>query len=394
MLKHRIKELLSNPAFILTVYVAAALVATLLKISLDLRPHAAEGYISRINNFIIYRNSFYHLAEHRDLYGYFPAEQYDEFLYSPTFAALFAPFAILPAYAGVVLWCIFNSVMVFLAVRLLPIGRQQKAFVLWFILIELLTAIQNVQVNPLIAALFLFAFSAFERKRLALAAFCVVLGLFIKVFGILAASLFLLYPQRFKFIAYSILWTIVLFLCPLVCVSFSELLALYQSWFHALTADHAKNIEDVSVMRMLSGVSGIALSERVRFGIQLGAVALFCIKYMRVKAYDSVTFRYFFLASAMIWCIIFNHAAESSTYIIAIAGVALWYVHEVKNKWTLALLILAFVLCSLSPTDVFPKTIRQHYIVPMALKALPCFLIWLKLEYDMLFRKDLVTLSD
>jgi hypothetical protein len=387
--QHRFYE---KPLFILSIYLLAAGIACLTKISIDLRVADTTNYISKVNNFIIYHNSFYHLIQHGNLYGYFPLEQYDEYLYSPTFALLMAPFAVLPPYAGVVVWCMFNAACMFYAVRFLPITTEKKTFIHWFILIELITAIQNVQVNPVVASLFLFTFVAFENKKIWLAALLIVLSVYIKVFGILGAALFLIYPGRLRFILYALLWSIVLFALPLIVISFDELIRHYQNWFHTLTADHAKNTEDVSVMRMLSGISGISFSESLRLGIQVGAVALFCVKYLRVQAYSNQTFRFFFVASAMIWSIIFNHAAESSTYIIAIAGAALWYTNEKRNKLNLALLILAFLLCCLSPTDIFPRFIRQNYVVPMALKSLPCFLIYLKLEYDMLFRKDFVTL--
>jgi hypothetical protein len=388
------KSILTKPLFILAIYIAAAIIASLLKIALDFRPHETVGYISKVNNFIIYRNSFFHLINHQNLYGYFPSEQYDEFLYSPSFALLIAPFAILPQYLGVVVWCVFNACCVFWAIHKLPDQYAKgKTFISWFVLIELLTSLQNVQVNPLVAALFLFAFTAFEKKQIALASLFIVLSVYIKVFGILGASLFLIYPDRLKFIAWSIVWTVVILALPLIVISPQELLTLYQNWMGALTADHAKNIEDVSVMRMISGISGVALSEHTRLFIQIAAVGLFCLKYLRWQAFNHPTFRIFFLSSAMIWSIIFNHAAESSTYIIAILGVAVWHQFTDRNKLTLSLIILAFLLCCLSPTDIFPRAIRQLYVVPMALKALPCFLIYLKLEYDMLFKKEFVNLK-
>lgn len=388
------KSVFNKPAFIASIYILATVVACVLKISLDFRPHDSIGYISKVNNFIIYRNSFFHLINHQNLYGYFPLEQYDEFLYSPTFALLIAPFAMFPTYVGVVIWCAFNAACVFWAIHQLPPSfDNKKTFIWWFVIIELLTAIQNVQVNPLIAALFVYAFTAFEKKQIALAALFIGLSTYIKVFGILGASLFLIYPERMKFIGWSIVWVIVFMLLPLVVISPSELITLYQNWFGSLTSDHAKNMEDVSVMKMLAGISGTTFSEQTRLMIQVGAVILFCFKYLKWNSFHYPTFRVFFVSSAMIWSIIFNHAAESSTYIIAVLGVALWYQFTERNKRTLTLIIVCFILCCLSPTDIFPRSIRQLYVVPMALKALPCFLIYLKLEYDMLFKKDFVNLN-
>jgi len=376
---------------IFIIYMLSAIAACMAKIALDLTPRA--NTVSTVNNFIIFRNSFYHLVDHITLYGNHPAEQYDLYKYSPTFALLFAPFAILPLYMGVIVWGLFNAGMLFWAIRSLPIDEHKKPFILWFILIELITSIQNTQVNPLIAAMFLFTFIAFEKKQLALAAFIVVLSAFIKVYGVLGAALFLLYPGRLKFVAYCMVWSMVLFAAPLICISFDELMAQYRGWKETISNDHQTRAVDVSVMRMIMAFAHVAFSDSIRLAIQLGGIAIFCIKYVRVKVFDKPYFRYLLLASIMIWSIVFNHLAESSTYIIAVTGVALWYAQSQRSRLDLALLIGVFVLSSLSPTDIFPPEVRGEYIVPYALKALPCFLVWIAIEYKMLTGKFTRALS-
>jgi hypothetical protein len=372
--------------FILSIYIAVAAVACIIKIALDLKPHDA-GYISKINNYIIFKNSFTHLLQHVSLYGEYPAEQYDLYKYSPTFALLFAPFAILPTYIGAVLWAICNAVLLFVAVLKLPIETSKKTFVWWFMLIELITSIQNSQVNPIIAALFIFTFIAFEKKQIAVAALLIVLSTYIKVYGILGASLFLLYPGKIKFMLYGLLWNAILFFAPMIIISFDELINQYKGWQQTIENDHQTRAVDVSVMRFIMGIGNIEFNDKLRLGIQLGGIAAFCIKYARVSFYKEFNFRFLFLTSIMIWSIVFNHLAESATYIIAIAGIALWYTTETKNKPALVLLIACFVLSSLSPTDIFPRSIRQVYIVPYALKALPCFMVWVLIEYKLLSGK-------
>lgn len=376
----------SNPTFILVIYTVAAAAACLAKIAIDLKPHDIS-YISKINNFIIFRNSFFHLIDGLTLYGPYNAEQYDLYKYSPTFALLFAPFAILPKYIGVTLWSIANAVILFTAIAKMPIAPNYKTFVWWFALIELITSIQNVQVNPIIAGLFIFTFNAFEKKQFWLAALLVVLSMYIKVYGVLAACLFLLYPQKLKFVGWGLLWFIVLFFLPLLIIPFDALLTQYQGWQQTITNDHQSRAVDVSIMRLIMAVLHIEFNNSIRLAIQISGIAIFCIKYLNIKRYNDFTFRYLFLCSAMIWVIVFNHLAESATYIIAIAGVALWYVSEGENKPVLMLLIATFILSCLSPTDIFPAAIRKMYIVPYALKALPCFIIWVLIEYRLLFGK-------
>jgi hypothetical protein len=43
-------------------------------------------------------------------------------------------------------------------------------------------------------------------------------------------------------------------------------------------------------------------------------------------------------------------------------------------------------LTSFSPSDLFPKFIRDEFIKPYSLKALPCVLIWLAVSYQLLTR--------
>ena len=55
-----------------------------------------------------------------------------------------------------------------------------------------------------------------------------------------------------------------------------------------------------------------------------------------------------------------------------------------KNKVNIALFVFAFILTSLSPTDIFPEYLREEFVKPYTLKAFPCIVIWLKIIYDMI----------
>jgi hypothetical protein len=85
--------------------------------------------------------------------------------------------------------------------------------------------------------------------------------------------------------------------------------------------------------------------------------------------------------------VIFNHMAESPTFIIAVAGVAIWFYSQKPTTLNIALLILAVVFTCLSPTDIFSTYVRKEIFQPYVVKAVPCILIWLKISYDLLFDK-------
>ena len=89
------------------------------------------------------------------------------------------------------------------------------------------------------------------------------------------------------------------------------------------------------------------------------------------------------LVSVLLWVVVFNHKAESPTFVIAFTGAALWYITSSRSGWETALFVAALLLTSLSPTDLFPAVVRREVIVPYALKALPCLLIWLVVVWEM-----------
>ena len=80
--------------------------------------------ISTENNFLIFRAAFDHLIAGQDLYAAYPATHADFFKYSPTFALLFAPFAVLPLVPGYVLWAVVCATAVCSGITLLLPSRH------------------------------------------------------------------------------------------------------------------------------------------------------------------------------------------------------------------------------------------------------------------------------
>ena len=78
---------------------------------------------SHINNFVIFRNVFYHSINHLNLYKEYPLEYADVNLYGPIFSIVIAPFAIFPVQVGFVLWSLFNAWILYFAIRKLPIQK-------------------------------------------------------------------------------------------------------------------------------------------------------------------------------------------------------------------------------------------------------------------------------
>jgi hypothetical protein len=339
---------------------------------------------SKYNNYIIFKQSFSHLTENKDLYQYYPKEHRDLYKYSPTFSVFFGIFTLLPNSVGLTVWNIINAFVFLVAIYYLPrLTLTQKGVILLICLIEFMTSIQNQQSNALLAGLIILTFGLLEKRNYWLATFCIVFSIYIKVFGIVGLALFLFYPEKWKLALYTLGWSLLLFVLPLLFINFDQLLFLYKSWGHLLDNDHTVSY-GFSVMGWLHTWFGYDPGKQI---ILIIGVLLFLVPMVRIKEYKNLTFRFLTLTSVLLWVIIFNHKAESPTFIIAMAGIAMWFITSEKNAVNIILFASAFILTSISPTDLFPKFIRDEYVTPFVLKAFPCILIWLKIIWDMVILK-------
>ena len=335
------------------------------------------------NNYIIFKQSFFHLVEGHDLYTLYPQEHWDLYKYSPTFALLFGAFAELPDFVGLLLWNLINTLALFLAVRKLPgVSFELKQVVAWFILIELFTSIQSAQSNALIAAMIVLALVLMEDKKFFLACLCIGLTVYIKLFGGLAFALCLLYPQRWRMAGYAIAVLAGLTLLPLVAIDGHQLTMQYESWWHLLQQDFQPN--SLSLLGVVNHWSGRVFPAT---GVLATGLVLFVLPFLRSSFYSDLRFRLGVLAMILLWMVVFNHKAESPTFVIAMTGIGIWYVAVPGLTVGRTVLVgLAFVFTSLSPTDLFPDFIQENFFEPWSVKAIPCFIIYFILLFEMTFK--------
>jgi hypothetical protein len=373
-----------NPYFIGGLFFLVVIMITAQNMLLSYHSHE-QGLIiqSHYNNYLIFKQSFFHLIGNKDLYQLYPSEHWDFFKYSPAFSLLFAPLAILPDALGLFLWNSLNVFVLFFALWNLPFQTfKTRLYIIGVIIIELITSVQNSQSNGLIAGLIIYAFILLERKKTALASLFIVLTIAIKLFGFVALALFIFYPDKFKAVLYALGWTLLLAFLPLLVISFSQLSFLYQSWAHLLYNDHSASM-GLSVQGWIYSWFGLNTGNMAL----ISGIILFCLPFLQYKYFSDTGFRLLFLSSILVWIVIFNHKAESPTYIIAMSGVAIWYFSRKFSIQNTILLVLALIFTVLSPTDLFPKSLRNNYVTPLVLKAVPCILIWCKITFDLIFFK-------
>ena len=373
------KPFFSNPRTLFGLWTLLAVVAGLTKIA----PH-------RHNNFLIFRGVFWHTIQKLSLYDFYPTEYNDHNHYGPIFSLVIAPFAVVPDAIGLLLWLVVLSLGMYYAVRRLPLEEGRQIFLYWFCAHELLTALQMQQFNIAIAAIIIGSFAAIEKGREVTAAFLIVLGTFVKLYGVVGLAFFFFVKRKPRFILALIGWSVVCFVAPMLISSPEYVVGQYVEWYERLAAKNGENtfslMQNISLLGMIRKASGSASYSDLL--VILPGLALFGLPYLRFGQYRHLAFRYAILSSVLLFVVLFSTGSESSTYIIPFAGIALWYTTSPwkRSGWDVALLVFAFVLSSLSPSDLFPRSLREAYVLPYALKALPPTLIWLRLSYELLTR--------
>ncbi|HXO73648.1 MAG TPA: hypothetical protein VN824_00435, partial [Puia sp.] len=116
-----------NLSIVLFAYVLISVIATAQGLFAGPKTYVPGGhsYIS-YNNFRIFKLSFYHLLQGKDIYQLFPDEHWDLYKYSPAFALCFGVLSWMPDSIGLLLWNLINSLCLFLGIRLLPGLSDEK----------------------------------------------------------------------------------------------------------------------------------------------------------------------------------------------------------------------------------------------------------------------------
>ncbi len=360
---------------LLGVYVLVALGAGLGEVLKGPRSYAGIEY-THYNNFVLFRNSFLHLAEGLDLYAFYVNEAFDLFKYSPAFAVLMAPFALLSEVPAFLLWSVVNALALYAGVRGLPLSDERRGWILWFVLLELVTSLQNAQSNGLTAGLMILVVVALEKRKPGWAALAALVAFHVKLFGVATAVLFVMYPGRRRFVAAGLGWFFLLLALPLLATSPESLAMQYRGWVELLSRDsggHGMSVIGIlhywldwdPPRKLLIGLAGLALLAPL----------------LRRSCWGRVSFRMTLLSSILVWVVIFNHMAESPTFVIAMSGIGIWAFMRPRDLADRLALTSCYVFTTLSPTSAFPRYL--HRFLPFEVKAVFPILIWLQMQSEL-----------
>jgi len=344
------------------------------------------------NNYKIYKYVFLNTLEQFPLYQQRPQFFDDVNHYGPVFGVLMAPFALMPDLIGATLWLVFLSMVLYYAVKELPLKPWQHLAILLICTNSMIIAQTNVQFNTATAALIILSYTYIRKEKDGWAAFTIMLGTFVKFYGIVGFAFFFFSKNKPKLLLWSLIWGVVFFVLPMFISSPDFIAGQYKAWFDELVIKNQGNgsalQQNVSFLGMIH--KSIGNFEFSNLPILLGALFLFALPYIRIKEYRHNSFQMLTLASVLIFTVLFSTGSEPNTYVIALTGVSIWFVIQPRpySGWNLFLIIFGIVVSSFAPSDLFPNALYREIIRPYALQALPCTLIWLTIVYEMIIRKS------
>ena len=385
-MKDKFLKFISNPKYIFGIYLLVAVLSAIAKLN---------GGPLKYNNYLIFTNVFYNTLHENNIYLHYPDIHFDSNHYGVFFSILIAPFAMLPDWLGMPLWNVANTLVFLFAIHKLPFSNQKKAFFAWLCLQEFITAAVSLQFNIALAGLLMLsAIYIYERKETQ-SAFFIMIGFFVKLYGIAGLSAFFFVKNKIKFIGALIAFGILFIALPMLLSSYHFGIQSYADWFQSLSEKNVSNQvlgnrQDFSLMGIVRRVLGDASISNLTFLIP--GMAVFALPYLRIKQYQNLPFQLLILSSTLLFIVLFSSGSESPTYIIAVAGVMIWFlIQKEKTPFVIGLLIFVIILTCFSFSDLFPKFIKENYIIKYSLKALPCCFVWFRVIYELLtkdFQKD------
>ena len=200
------------------------------------------------------------------------------------------------------------------------------------LLLEGFTSALNSQSNGLVLGLLLLAFVAMQRGKVTQAVIFIWLTAFIKLFGVLFFAMLWVFPNGFKksLIRIPTVFAL-LFLLPWPILGWNGLLNQYHWMFNLLAHDHGYFVK-YSVMGWLQQWFGLRPDKNLILFVGLCLQVLpFLFLFFKQKLWLSgslqrmehlqlTRWQFLYAGSWLLWMVIFNHMAESATYVIAVGG--------------------------------------------------------------------------
>lgn len=329
----------------------------------------------------------YVLAGHHWMQGEYLYGNWRGFIYSPIVAAFFAPLSILPSAGAYLLWLLLNVSVFFIGLAallesdIIP-DLKRESFALIYLLLAPCTLgnLDVGQANPLLVGLLMFSVTAVRREQWNIAAICIGLATFFKIYPLAVGMLVCVVAPR-RFIWRLLLVLLVLALAPYILQHWSYVTHQYEAWIATRAADNRLNYSikyaTIDLWFLIHVIGHLPISAALYTLIQIatgGLIAIFCIR-GRWKAWNiqRVLCGLFFLVS--IWMTLCGPATEAHTYLLMAPALVVALVKSFHDHQSLSLRALvsgAFILQMLHTTRINCLLhVKQAWVfIPQPLSAL------------------------
>ena len=385
-MKQKFIKFISDYRIIFVIYIIVAAITAFSKYK-----RGVGGY----NNYLIFKGVFYNTLQEKNIFLQYPDLFFDSNHYGVFFSLLIAPFALMPDWLGCILWNVAVTMVFLYAIYKLPFSDRKKSFFAWLCLQEFITAATYFQFNiALTGLLMLSAIYVYERKETKSAS-AILIGTFVKVYGVVGLSAFFFIKNKLRFIISLIVIAILFFLLPMLISSPKFGVQSYFDWYTSLSEKNLSNQvlgnrQDYSLMGVVRRFLQDASISNLVFLIP--GFIIFMTPYLRISQYKNLSFQLMILASTLLFLVLFSSGSESPTYIIAVAGVMIWFLmQKTISKVNVGILIFVMIFTCFAFSDLFPKSIKEEIFVKYSTKAIPCIVVWFRVMYELLtkdFEKD------
>lgn len=293
------------------------------------------------------------------MHGQYLYANWRGFVYSPVTASFFVPFSCLPPRLAYGLWLAANAgtflggLEALFKTNLLPGFSQKGVGIVYLLLLPLALGNLDVgQANPLVVGLLMFATAAARVERWNIAALCVALPAFIKIYPLAVGMLIcVVAPRRFGWRLFLAL--LLLAVAPFLFQHWSYVSNQYHAWIETRIADNRIHYPEkylpIDLWFLLHWVCRLPIQPWFYSAIQAGtgaAMALLGV-WGRWKNWNMgrSLIGLFFLGS--VWMPLCGPATESHTYLLMAPALVLALVRSYDERQPTvlcALLSLAFAI--------------------------------------------------
>jgi hypothetical protein len=313
---------------------------------------------NRATAFTVYRLAGSHWITAQHLYG-----DWRGFVYSPIAAVLFAPFGSLPPGWGNLCWTWLNAglfllgVAAVLASGIYPgIKPRHRGIVFLLIVPLVLGNLDTGQANPTVIGLLLLAIAAVPAERWSLAALCVAIPTYFKIYPLAVGLIFFLIAPR-KFGWRLLLALLVLGILPFLFQHWSYVSQQYHEWIATRSADDRRlyPLKDVplDLWFLLVRFGHLPIPGFAYTAFQVlsgGAIALFCLIGVH-KNWPTERVLAGMLALVCVWMTLCGPATELQTYVLLAPAVVLTLVNafrDPRSTWLRVGFLVVYLLMVLA----------------------------------------------